>query len=277
MPTPLQVYPVVAPLQTDVFDLAAVFDASLQRAGVVLQDGDIVAVSSKYMAIAEGRVVSLQDVVPGERAVALSQRYNIHPAMAQLVIDEATHIFGGIPLGFLLTQRHGIIAPNAGIDRSNIPMGNAVLLPAAPYESADALRRTIDRSHGVRTGVIVTDSWLMPGRYGTSGVAVSASGFAPIQDERGREDLFGNPMQVTQRGIADSLCVCAQMVMGERAESTPFAVIRDSGVVITGETLDESSVAIPWQMDIYVESLTVGLLASGAPDRSFTRDMADGT
>jgi F420-0:gamma-glutamyl ligase len=100
----------------------------------------------------------------------------------------------------------------------------------------------------------------MPGRFGTIGVAVGTAGFQPIRDERGKKDLFGNPMAVTQVSIADSLSVCAQMVMGERDEATAIAIIRNSGVLIEDVAVSEEDISIPWQQCIYIESLTKGLL-----------------
>jgi coenzyme F420-0:L-glutamate ligase / coenzyme F420-1:gamma-L-glutamate ligase len=256
---PLLVIPIEAPVQQSAFHLLDTLRQSLVAAGEALQDGDVLAVSSKYTAISEGRVISLQSITPTTEALALASRYHMNPVIAQLVLQEADHIFGGIP-GFLLTAKEGIISPNAGIDRSNIPHGYAVLFPAEPYRSAAELRGRIAAEMGADVGVILTDSWLMPGRLGTSGVALATAGFKPVQDERGKADLFGNPMQVTQRGIADSLCICAQMVMGERDEATPFAIIRNSGVPIEELTLTAADVSIDWHQCIYIESLTRGLL-----------------
>lgn len=259
-PLALSVIPVQAPVQQATFDLNATLAASLQTVGATLQDGDILAISSKYAAISEGRVVALADVIVSDEAAALAQRYHMEPRLAQLVVQEADHIFGGIQMGFLLTAKDGIISPNAGLDRSNIPNGQVVLFPADPYATAARIRRQVRETLNADIGVILTDSWLMPGRMGTSGVALACAGFRPIQDERGKTDLFGNPMQVTQRGIADSLCVCAQMVMGERDEATPFAIIRNSGVTIEDIPVTVADVAMDWQHCIYVESLTDGRL-----------------
>jgi coenzyme F420-0:L-glutamate ligase/coenzyme F420-1:gamma-L-glutamate ligase len=256
----LTVIPVQAPVQQAAFDLHTTLVDALIASDEVLQDGDILAVSSKYAAISEGRIVNLGDVEITADADYLAQRYNMHPAMAQLVLQEADHIFGGIQLGFLLTHKEGIISPNAGLDRSNIPAGLVVLFSEHPYRTAAEIRRQVKERLHVDVGVILTDSWLMPGRWGTTGVALASAGFNPIQDERGKIDLFGNPMQVTQRGVADTLCSCAQMVMGERDEATPFAIIRNSGVPIVEVELGVESVSIPWEMDIYVESLTTGKL-----------------
>ena len=264
----LSVIPIQAPVQEESFDLPSTLIDAISANEETLQEGDVVAVSSKYVAISEGRVVDLDSVEVSERARDLAHRYNMDAHMTQLIVDEADHIFGGIQMGFLLTAKDGIISPNAGLDRSNIPSGKVVLFPRYPYQSAATIRRELRERLDVAVGVILTDSWLMPGRLGTSGMALASAGFKPIQDERGKTDLFGNPMRVTQRGVADSLSVCAQMVMGERDEATPFAIVRNAGVELTDTPLRVEDVAIPWQMCIYIESLTLGLLPDGAPRES---------
>lgn len=259
MPQPLIVIPVAAPVQQAAFDLYAVLLDSLAAAGETLQDGDVLAVSSKYAAISEGRVVKLDEIEVSADAAALAERYAMNPRIAALVLEQADHVFGGIP-GFLLTFKDGILSPNAGIDRSNIPTGYAVVFPAQPYETAARIRHEMRARLGVEIGVILTDSWLMPGRLGTTGVALATAGFKPVQDERGKPDLFGNPMQVTRRGIADTICAAAQLVMGERDEATPFAIARNTGVTLSDEPISEADVAIEWNMCIYVQSLTEGAL-----------------
>lgn len=273
MPQPLSVLPVQAPVQDQPFNLIQTIIESLERAELILQDNDVIAISTKYTAIAEGRIVTLDDVVPTSRAQVLAKRYKMDDALAQLVIDEAEHIFGGIEMGFLLTANNGVISPNAGLDRSNIPSGQVVLLPKSPYESAERIRQELQRHADCRIGVILTDSWLVPGRYGTTGVAVGVSGFNPIKDERGKMDLFGNPMAVTQVGVADSLAVSAQTVMGERAEAIPIAVVRGADIELSDAKLSAENLSIPWNMCIYVESLTLGILPDGAPNQPGSRHL----
>ncbi|MDE2855342.1 MAG: coenzyme F420-0:L-glutamate ligase [Chloroflexota bacterium] len=267
MPQPLTVIPVSAPVQDGPFDLVATLRASLRSAAISLQDGDVLAISSKYAAIAAGRVINLANVAPSPQARCLAARYQMDPAITELVLAEADQIFGGIELGFLLTSKGGVVSPNAGLDRSNIPSGQAVLLPEAPFQLAESIRGALQGSLGPRIGVILTDSWLMPGRYGTTGVAIAIAGFEPIKDERGKRDLFGNAMSVTQIGVADSLAVCAQVVMGERDEATPFALVRGADIDLTDAPLSAETVSIPWRHCIYIESLTVGLLPAAEPSR----------
>ena len=259
MPQSLVATPLSAPVRDRPFDLIKAILASLSSAGARLQDGDVLAVSSKYAAIAAGRVKRLDEITPSQRARQLAQRYQMDAAIAQLVIDEADHIFGGIELGFLLTAKGGIISPNAGLDRSNIPSGQVVLLPRDPFACAEEIRQALQSELGCRLGLILTDSWLMPGRYGTTGVAIAMAGFQPIRDERGKSDLFGNPMAVTQIGLADALAACAQVVMGERDEATPFALIRGARLDLSDTQLTAADVAIQWRHCIYVKSLTLGL------------------
>lgn len=267
--TPLTIWPLRAPVQQAAFDLLSVISAALAEAPAAgLRDGDVLAVSSKYAAISEGRVLRLADVVVTEQAAALAHRYHMSPAMAQLVLQEADHIFGGIEQGFLLTVKTGILSPNAGLDRSNIPAGHIVLFPAQPYATAARLRAGLRRRHAVDVGVVLTDSWLVPGRLGTSGVALATAGFRPVQDERGRRDLFGNPLTVTQRGLADTISSATQLVMGERDEATPLAIVRGSGVTLDDAPVSAADVAIPWQQCIYIESLTRGLLPQQTPAQS---------
>ena len=260
MPQPLTVFPVRAPVRSQTFDLIATLGNSLKSAAIGLEDGDVVAISSKYAAIAEGRIVELADVQPTAQARQLAQRYQMDAAITQLALEEADHIFGGIELGFLLTTKGGVLSPNAGLDRSNIPSGKAVLLPKAPFQLAEIIRAELQLTFNCRLGVILTDSWLMPGRYGTTGIAIAMAGFQPIKDERGKQDLFGNPMTVTQIGVADSLAACAQVVMGERDEATPFAVARGADIDYTDAPLTADAVSIPWRHCIYIESLTLGLV-----------------
>jgi coenzyme F420-0:L-glutamate ligase len=258
---PLIVTPIQAPVKHESFNLEEVFLSAIFNANVQLEDGDIIALSSKYVSVSEGRVVSFGDVKVSEKAKELSARFKMVPEMTELIVQEADHILGGIP-GFLLTQKDGIISPNAGIDRSNVPAGMAVLFPLDPFLSAFNFRLAMKRTLGKQVGVIVTDSWLVPGRWGTTGIALSMSGFAPLQDERGKPDLFQNVMQATQRGVADSLSVAAQCVMGERDEATPFAILRHSGVPLVDQDapLSVKDIGIPWQDCLYIGSLTKGLI-----------------
>jgi coenzyme F420-0:L-glutamate ligase len=193
--------------------------------GRELRSGDVVVISSKFVAISEGRVVELRSVVPSRYAAELSARHNIPPQLCELVVRESDEILGGV-VGFILASKEGMLSPNAGIDRSNIEPGRAVLYPRDPLESASAVVESMEFRRGIRIAVVICDSRLMPTRKGTTGVALASSGLEAVLDLRGKEDLFGNILRVTSQAIADDLCSAAQLVMGESDEGAPLVVVR---------------------------------------------------
>lgn len=232
------------------FSLADLVDRAV---GAELQDGDVLVVSSKFIAISEGRVVDLGTVVPGEQAVSLSKSLSMSPELCELVIRESDEVVGGVS-GFMLSLREGLLTPNAGIDKSNIGQGKVVLYPRSPSESASALVEEMRFRRGVDIGVVVSDSRLMPTRKGTVGVALAAAGIEAVVDLRGKPDLFGNVLKVTSQAIADDVCSGAQVVMGEANESTPIVLVRGLKTA-AGRVYRMSSFAVDPEQCVYMRSL----------------------
>ena len=203
----------VIPVRTDPItpedrDLSAVLDRFLPD----LTERSIVVVTSKIVAICEGRVVKIGDV-----------------AKAALVEQEADYFLppGESRYGFTLTVRDGLLAATAGIDESN-GAGHYVFWPRDPQRSANVIRQHLVTRCAVReVGVLITDSATRPLRRGITGVALAHSGFAAIEDYIGRPDVFGHPLAVTRASIRDGLAAAAVLVMGEADEQTPLAVIAD--------------------------------------------------
>jgi coenzyme F420-0:L-glutamate ligase len=196
-----------------------------------LQDGDIVVAAESVVATAEGSVVRLKEVTPSEEAVRLSERYRMDPRLVQVVLQESDEVVGGIP-GFLLSMKNGTLLPNAGVDQSNAPPGCVVLLPRNPDASAATIQREVRTRCGIRIGVIVADSRTHAMRLGCAGVGIGCAGIEAVIDERGREDLFGRELHVTQRAVADCIASAAELLMGEADESVPMALVRGLGLPI---------------------------------------------
>jgi coenzyme F420-0:L-glutamate ligase / coenzyme F420-1:gamma-L-glutamate ligase len=234
------------------FDLVDLVDGLVGRR---LRTGDVLVASSKFIAISEGRTLSLDTVVPTAYAKELSSRFNLQPELCELIIRESDEVLGGV-VGFVLASKDGLLSPNAGIDKSNIEAGRVVLYPRNALESASAIVDGMEYRHGVRIGVVVSDSRLMPTRRGTIGVALAAAGLEAVLDLRGKKDLFGNILRVTSQAIADDLCSAAQLVMGESNEAVPFVLVRglESGLVKqTGYST--SSFAVRSDQCVYMRSL----------------------
>jgi len=245
--------PIRTPRKGAPFNLGELVDRFV---GSELRDGDILVISSKFIAVSEGRVVDLGTVVPSDYAASESRRLNIPPELCELVIRESDDVIGGVS-GFMLTLKEGLLTPNAGIDKSNIAHGKVVLYPRSPLESATTLVDEMRFRRGVEIGVVVSDSRLMPTRKGTVGVALSAAGMEAIVDLRGKPDLFGNVLKVTSQAIADDLCSGAQVVMGEANESVPIVLVRGLNAT-AGRRYGMSSFAVDPEQCVYMRSLGYG-------------------
>jgi len=218
------------------------------------KDGDILVLSSKFVSMSEGSVVDLRKIRPSSKAKNLAKNYQMNPSFVEVVIRESDVIFGGLP-GFLLTIKNGILAPNAGIDKSNIPSDYVICLPMHPFISAENLRMEFLIRSGIKVGIVISDSRLMPTRIGTTGVAIGCSGIEPVEDQRGKKDLFGHIMKYTLKATADSLATIGTFVMGESNEAVPLVVIRGSNISFTDRKLCWKDFAIDYQTDLYFRGI----------------------
>jgi coenzyme F420-0:L-glutamate ligase / coenzyme F420-1:gamma-L-glutamate ligase len=241
----VEILPIAIKTQRGRFDLFG----SLQ--GFDYKRNDIIVISSKFVSMSEGSIIKLTSVKVGKRARELAAENHIDAKLAELVLREAEYVMSGVP-GFLLAIRDGVIAPNAGIDKSNIPRGFAILYPRDPFNTAEKLKLKFLVELGLRIGVVIADSRLMPTRVGTTGVAIACAGFQPVEDQRGMRDLFGNVLRVTFRAVADSLATMGVAVMGESDESTPAAVVRGVDVIWSDDKFSWSDMAVKPFEDLYL-------------------------
>ena len=228
------VYPIESRLVRPRDSIPELFFEALRRKHMSIKTRDVVAVSSKIVGIAENRIRLLRNIRPGSEARRLSRKYSIHPLFVQAVTDEADTVIGGVK-GTLLTVKNGDAVANAGIDRKNAPDGTVVLWPRNPDLSAKKIRTAIRRRSRTNVGVVIVDSRVSPLRLGTTGFAIGCAGFEPVEDLRGRKDLFGRSIEITVRAIADGIAASAQLVMGEASDRIPFAIIRDAPISFNDE------------------------------------------
>ena len=248
----LTLRPCCVPAKASKFDMVGLIEGKL---GPSLMDGDVLVISSKFVAVSEGRVVKLDTVRVGKKATELAKKHRMDPRLCELVLRESDEVIGGIP-GFLLANRDGLLTPNAGIDKSNVKHGTVVLYPRRPEVSARRIREALRFSRGISVGVVICDSRLAPTRRGTTGVAVAASGIEAVLDMRGRVDLFGNVLKVTAQGVADDLSSAAEVLMGESDESTPIVLVRGLARSLLKETeYSGRRFMIPMDECVYLRSL----------------------
>jgi coenzyme F420-0:L-glutamate ligase/coenzyme F420-1:gamma-L-glutamate ligase len=130
-----------------------------------------------------------------------------------------------------------------------------ILYPDDAFKTAEYLRSKFLLECRIRVGIVIADSRLMPTRIGTVGVAIACSGFEPVEDERGKKDLFGNVLRVTFRAVADGLAATGVAIMGEGRESIPAVVVRGFKITPTDRSLSKHDMAIDPEEDIYIRGL----------------------
>jgi len=233
-------------------DLAGLLLAALP-AEDDLRDGDVVVVTSKVVAKAEGRTVAADDRVAA-----------IDAESVRLVARRgATRI----------TQtRHGLVLAAAGVDASNTEPGTVVLLPVDPDASARALRARLRELRGVVVAVVVSDTLGRPWRLGLADAAVGVAGLAPLHDYRGRRDPYGHPLEQTVVAVADEVAAAADLVKG-KVDDVPVAVVRGLGhLVLPADDDGPGAVAVVRPAD---EDMFRAGHREVVPSRRTVRDFAD--
>jgi coenzyme F420-0:L-glutamate ligase/coenzyme F420-1:gamma-L-glutamate ligase len=230
-------------------DLAAILVACLHSAGIGLQHGDILVVTSKIVSKAEGRFLDLRTVTPSPRAHDIAAQTGKDPRLVEAALSESETI-SRMRMGVLITRhRLGFTSANAGIDHSNVgPNGEdwVLLLPVDPDQSAARLCAALGEASGARIGVVISDTHGRPFRLGNVGVAGRRH---PALKTRGRNDLFGRTLVATDIALADELAAAADLLSGQAAEGLPVTLIRGLKVP-PGESRARDLVR-PLELDLY--------------------------
>ena len=177
-----------------------------------LENGDVLVITSKIIALAEKRTGKIKD--------------------KEKLIRQESHEIISTPWAFLTLSKDGW-GINAGIDESNAD-DEIILLPKDPFASAEKLLGKLKTHYKIqKLGILITDTRSVPLRVGTVGRAIGFAGFKPLKSYIGKDDLFGRKSRVTQSNHADALAGTAVCVMGEGSEQTPLALIKNSPVTFT--------------------------------------------
>jgi coenzyme F420-0:L-glutamate ligase / coenzyme F420-1:gamma-L-glutamate ligase len=207
-------------------DLAALIREALARAGLTLEGGDVLVVAQKIVSKAEGRLVRLAGVAPSTAARRLALRTGKDPRLVEVVLRESREVLRVRDNLIITRHRLGLVMANAGVDRSNVEGEGEVvlLLPEDPDASCARLGAALAREGHV--GVIINDSVGRAWRRGQIGTAIGCWGLAALQDLRGRPDLFGRKLEVSEAALADQLAGVAALLQGQADEGLPVVLVR---------------------------------------------------
>lgn len=252
----MELIPLKSPLIQVNTNLIEIIEEILIRQNLVLKERDILVITSKVVALVEGRIVNLEEInvteavkdIPEARFVqSLGKRSD---AFKQLVLNEADRFLDGENV--YLTLKNKILIPHSGIDLSNAPDGIAILWPEDSFLSAEKICNLFKKKFKLNDfGVLIIDSHCQPLRTGVVGIALGWHGIVGVEDERGKKDLYGKILNVTQKNSADQLASASSLLMGESDESIPFVLVQNAPVRFTNKKFNQDSYYFPPEDDLF--------------------------
>jgi len=234
-------------------DLGAIAANAFAANGLVPGNGDVLVVAQKIVSKSEGRYVDVATIEPSPRAIALAAEVDKDPRFVEVVLSESKRVVRHRPGLLIVEHRLGFVMANAGIDHSNVSAEagdqRVLLLPEDPDGSARALRKHLVRVFAKEIAVIISDSFGRAWRKGTVGVALGAAGLPALIDMRGRPDLFGRALQVTETGFADEIAAAAGLLMGQADEAVPMVLVR--GLSWSAPEVSAATLVRPAEHDLF--------------------------
>lgn len=218
---------IMHPPKDDLYDLLDTYVKDLQ-------EGDIVLITSKVLAIHQGRCVPSDDT-----------------SVQELLDQEVSSYHHNPHSPYQLTVMHHTFGVNAGIDESNGD-GYFILSPESPFKAAKEIHSYLKEKHGTNDlGVIITDSHSLPFRYGAMSVSLGFYGFRPVYRYDGKKDLFGRELKVSRTNLPDAIAAGASVVSGEGDEAIPVVIARGMQTIEFTDHDTQEELLIPYEEDIF--------------------------
>ncbi len=194
---------------------------SLKENKISLEDSDVIVITQKIISKVEGRKIDInkEDI----EEVIKSESLQIIRKRGETVIAKT---------------KHGFICANAGIDKSNIEEGYALLLPEDPDKTCRDIRKKIEHKTGKKISVIICDTFGRAWRKGQTNVAIGSSGIEPLESYIGEKDTFNNELFATEIAIVDELAGAAELVM-KKSDNIPIVIIKGVKYNISDLGVDE--------------------------------------
>jgi coenzyme F420-0:L-glutamate ligase/coenzyme F420-1:gamma-L-glutamate ligase len=223
--TAIEGLPEVAP-GDDLANLLAMAITNARDPRTKISSNDVLVIAHKVVSKSEGRIRHLSEIEPGPRARELADQLGKDPRHVQVVLDESREVLRASNGVLICVTHHGFICANAGVDASNVPGEDAlVLLPRDPDASARALRARLRHLTTASPAILITDSFGRAWRHGQVDVAIGCAGLTPLEDWRGRTDAVGRELKATWIAVADELAAAADLAR-RKDGALPAVVVR---------------------------------------------------
>ena len=233
-------------------DLCRIVLDAYAASGHAPEAGDILVIAQKIVSKSEGRRIDLDSISPSQPARLLAGETGKDARVIELILSESERVMRVRPGLIVVRHKLGYVLANAGIDASNVEEGGenrVLLLPRDPDGSAAAIRAEIGRRTGIVPGVIIADSLGRAWRLGTVATALGSAGVTALADLRGKPDMFGRPLTVSEIGLADQIASAAALAMGEADERRPIALVR--GLAATSNEARAADLIRPRESDLF--------------------------
>jgi coenzyme F420-0:L-glutamate ligase/coenzyme F420-1:gamma-L-glutamate ligase len=208
-------------------DLGALISAAFSELEVVAED--VLVIAHKVVSKSEGATRRLSAVTAERRAQALAAELGRDPRQVQVVLDQSREIRRAAHGVLICVTHHGFVCANAGVDASNAPDDDTlILLPRDPDSSARAIRQALRARLGVAPAVLITDSFGRAWRHGQVDVAIGCAGLTALEDWRGRVDARGRELKATWIAVADQLAGAADLARAKDAMQ-PAVLVSGAG------------------------------------------------
>lgn len=215
--------------------LAALIAEAAEAEVTALRGGEVLVVAQKVVSKAEGRLVALATVTPGDEARELAERTGKDARLVQLILDESAEVLRVGREVLIVRTRQGFVCANAGIDQSNVPdEGLACLLPLDSDASARRIRAGLAERIGVTPAVLVSDSFGRAWRLGQLDVAIGCAGLEPLHDRRGERDAHGRELTATVDAVADAAAGAAALTR-EKSGGEAVVIVRGLERYVTAD------------------------------------------
>lgn len=201
---------------------------SIKNNNQIIKNGDIIVIAQKIISKNEGRSVYLKNIIPSSRSIELGRKINKDPRIVELILQESRKIVRVFNNTIITETLHGFICANSGIDQSNVSKSKnrVLLLPRDPDKSADTIRKEIYKKTRKKIAVLITDTFGRPFRMGQTNIAIGIAGITALKNYKGKRDMFGKIMKVTEIAIVDEIAGAAELVMG-KTKGIPIAIVRN--------------------------------------------------
>ena len=193
----------------------------LKENKISLEDSDVIVITQKIISKVEGRKIDINK-----------------EDLEEVIKNESLQIIRKRGETIIAQTKHGFICANAGIDKSNIEEGFALLLPEDPDKTSRDIRKKIEHQTGKKISVIICDTFGRAWRKGQTNVAIGSSGIEPLESYIGEKDTFDNELFATEIAIVDELAGAAELVM-KKSDNIPIVIIKGVKYNISDLGVDE--------------------------------------